>query len=118
MIAIELPWPARSLHPNARVHWAMKARATKASRNYAGWAAKEAGIRAGDFDIPQALKVTVAFAAPSKRRVDEDGVLSSCKAYLDGISDAIGIDDSRFQIAIRRDAPVRGGSVRIELEAA
>lgn len=27
---IALPWPDRRLHPNARVHWAIKARAAAA----------------------------------------------------------------------------------------
>ena len=29
---ITLPWPDRALHPNSRVHWAQKAKATKAGR--------------------------------------------------------------------------------------
>jgi crossover junction endodeoxyribonuclease RusA len=118
MIRIELPWPARSLHPNSRVHWTMRARAAKASRNYAGWAAKEAGIHKSDFDIPQSLKVTAIFFPPDNRRRDVDGMLSSIKSYLDGISDIIGVDDSKWQIALRKEAPRKGGSVRIELESA
>lgn len=118
MIAVTLPWPDRALSPNSREHWARKAKAVKQARITAGWCAREAGIRHGDFDIPNALKVTVAFAAPSKRRVDADNLLASLKAALDGISDAIGVDDSKFEIAIRREPPVKGGLVRIELEAA
>jgi crossover junction endodeoxyribonuclease RusA len=77
-----------------------------------------AGIRLKDPDIPQELKVTAIFAPPDNRRRDIDGMLSSIKSYLDGIADVIGVDDSRWQIAIRREAPIKGGSVRIELEAA
>ena len=117
MIALTLAWPPRELHPNARVHWAVKARKTKNARIVAAWTAKEAGIRNNDPDIPEALKVTVIFSPPDKRRRDEDGMLSSVKGYLDGIADMIGIDDSKFQIAIRKDAPVKGGAVRIELES-
>lgn len=79
---------------------------------------KLAGIRKGDFDLPAALKVTCVFAPPDARKRDADGMLSSIKNFLDGISDAIGVDDSRFEIAIRREPPTKGGSVRIELEAA
>jgi hypothetical protein len=44
--------------------------------------------------------------------------LTACKAYFDGIADAIGINDSRFQ----HQAPVwgiprKGGNVRVILEA-
>jgi crossover junction endodeoxyribonuclease RusA len=118
LIAITLPWPSRSLHPNARVHWARKAQAAKAARQTAGWCAKEAGIRPNDPDIPDALKVNIVFFPPNARAHDLDGCLSSMKSALDGIADALGCNDSKWEIAIRKDAPVKGGSVRIELEAA
>ncbi|RTM07428.1 MAG: hypothetical protein EKK31_11745 [Hyphomicrobiales bacterium] len=118
MIAITLPWPPRSLHPNCRDHWARKAKDTKQARMLAGWCAKEAGLRQGDPDIPENLKVTAIFYPPNRHKHDLDGCLASSKAYLDGIADVIGVDDSKWQIAIRREAPTKGGAVRIELEAA
>ena len=118
MIAILLPWPSRYLHPNSRVHWARKAKAAKAARQTAGWCAKEAGIRQGDPDIPEALKVTAIFMPPNNHAHDLDGCLSALKSSLDGIADALGTNDSKWQIAIRKDAPVKGGLVRIELEQA
>ena len=45
-------------------------------------------------------------------------MLSACKAYFDGIADFIGVDDSKWSIAIRREPVVKGGAVRIELESA
>jgi crossover junction endodeoxyribonuclease RusA len=117
MIAITLPWPSRSLHPNTRVHWTRKAVAAKVARQTGAYCALEAGIRLNDPDIPQALKVTAVFSPPDNRRRDVDGMLSSIKSYLDGISDVIGIDDSKWDIALRREAATKGGSVRIELEA-
>ncbi len=118
MIVIALPWPHKDLRPNARPHWAEKAKAVKQARALAGWTANEIGIRRGDPDIPSALKVTAVFCPPSRRRFDDDNMLSSCKSYFDGIADAIGIDDSKWQIAMRREGVVKGGAVRIELEAA
>lgn len=118
MIAITLPWPPRSLHPNSRKHWAVKAKDAKQARQTAGWCAKEAGIRRGDCDIPQALKVTAIFYPPNRHKHDLDGCLSALKSSLDGIADVIGIDDSKWQLALRKEAPVKGGLVRIELEAA
>ncbi len=118
MIKLELPWPPRVLHPNARVHWAKKALSTKIARMAAACCAREAGIRAGDTDIPQALKVTAIFCPPDNRRRDLDGMLSSIKSYLDGIADVLGVDDSKWQIALRKEAPCKGGAVFIELEAA
>lgn len=118
MISIVLPWPSRTLHPNSRPHWAAKAKAVKKARNDAAWCAREAGIRRGDPDIPAALKVTAVFSPPDNRRRDVDGMLSSIKSYLDGISDIIGVDDSKWQIAMRRGDPVKHGLVTIEIEEA
>jgi crossover junction endodeoxyribonuclease RusA len=118
VIAITLPWPPRSLSPNARVHWSRKARDAKHARQVAGWCVREAGIRPGDFDIPGKLKVTWVFQEPDKRRRDDDNLISSVKAFRDGVADALGIDDSRFETTIRRGTPVKGGAVRVILEAA
>lgn len=119
MIAIDLPWPPRSLHPNARVHWAKRSKEAKICRRLAWGMTLVAGVRKNDPDIPQALKVTAIFSPPDNRRRDVDGMLSSIKSYLDGIADVIGIDDSKWTFgAPRKEAPVKGGLVRIELEAA
>ncbi|TPN03826.1 endodeoxyribonuclease RusA [Mesorhizobium sp. B2-1-3] len=117
MIAIDLPWPPRVLHPNSRVHWTRRAVAARVARQTGAYCTLAAGIRLKDPDIPQSLKVTAIFSPPDGRRRDLDGMLSSVKNYLDGIADVIGIDDSRWQIALRKEAPRKGGSVRIELEA-
>jgi Holliday junction resolvase len=116
MITLVLPFPDRALSPNSHLHWSRKAKAAKAARQTANWIAREAGIRPNDPDIPAALKVTAIFSPPDNRPRDIDGMLSSLKSALDGIADATGVDDSKWQIAIRKDAPVKGGAVRIELE--
>ncbi len=118
MIRIELPWPPRELHPNARVHWGQKAPITRKARLWAQQAAWAAGIRGNDPDIHFNIKATVAFAPPDNRRRDTDGMLSSCKAYIDGIADVLGIDDSKWTIALRREEPRKRGAVFVELEAA
>lgn len=110
---IDLPWPSRDLHPNARVHWARKAKAAKAARQDASLVAKGAGLhRAG----ATAVSLTAIFCPPDGRRRDIDGMLSSMKPSLDGLSDAIGVDDSEWAISLRREAPIPGGNVRIEIE--
>ena len=118
VMVINLPWPPRSLSPNARIHWARKAKDAKQCRLTAFAQTKLAGVGKGDFDLPASLKVTCVFAPPDHRRRDLDNMLSACKSLLDGVSDAIGIDDSKWHIALRKEAPVKGGSVRIELEQA
>lgn len=112
--AVDLPWPDRILHPNARPHHMAKTRATKKARTNAGWLAIEAGLTVMRAD---ALKVSIIFSPPDNRQRDIDGMLSSVKAYLDGIRDVVGVDDSKWAIELCRGIPRKGGNVRILLEA-
>jgi crossover junction endodeoxyribonuclease RusA len=115
MISVDLPWPSRDLHPNARKHWAQRAKAAKKARLDAAIAARAAGIR----KIRAAsLRIIATFSPPDNRRRDSDGMLSSLKSSFDGIADVIGVDDSLWNITIQRAEPVRGGNVRIEIEVA
>jgi crossover junction endodeoxyribonuclease RusA len=115
MIVIELPWPSRDLHPNARVHWAKKAKATKRARSDAAWFALSGGVRTHDFAGLDSLAVTLVFIPPDGRARDTDGMISSVKGYCDGISDVIGVDDSKWVLGIRREKPRKPGFVRIEI---
>ena len=101
MVRIELPWPDRALHPNARPHWAVKGRATKSARIGAAWAAKLSGAP----KLPEgaSVRVTPIITPPNNRGHDTDGVVASCKAAYDGIADWIGIDDRNWS----HGAPVR-----------
>lgn len=111
MTTVSLPWPDKSLHPNARSHWAVKSRATKAARTQAYWLA-----HMGMTELPDGpIAVRIVFHPPDKRRRDVDGMLSACKAYLDGIADAYGVNDNRFRLTIERGEPVKGGCVNITL---
>lgn len=112
---IELPWPSRALHPNARVHWGTKMRATKKARADATIATLTAGIRKID---AQALHVTVHYFPPNRRAHDEDGVLASLKSALDGIADVVGVDDGKWSISMRRGEVRKHGAVLVEIEVA
>lgn len=116
MASVNLPWPSRTLHPNARPHWSKKASATKAARFTASTMAKSSGLTSIRAD---SLKVTCIFSPPDNRARDQDGMLSSCKAYFDGIADVIGIDDSKWlHQAPLWGLPCKGGNVRIQIEVA
>ncbi len=43
-------------------------------------------------------------------------MLASLKSALDGVSDAIGIDDSEFELTLVKGHPFPGGSVTIEFQ--
>jgi crossover junction endodeoxyribonuclease RusA len=42
-------------------------------------------------------------------------MIASHKAAQDGIADALGIDDSKFECSYRLGEPVKGGAVRVEI---
>lgn len=113
---LELPWPSSLLSPNARLHWAAKAKAVKEARSVAGWAA--VSTRELERFKGKALKVTAVFCPPDARRRDRDNMLASIKPYLDGIADVIGVDDSNFELTISKAEPVKHGAVKITLEVA
>lgn len=107
-----LPWPARVVHPNSRAHWRRRAGATTRMRRDAYVLTKAAKLRVGD----GAVQVTLTFYPPDKRRRDLDGCIASCKAYLDGLADALGVDDNRFTLsASLSDICGHDGEVKIEV---
>lgn len=113
---ITLPWPDRALHPNSRVHWAQKAKATKAARHVAFVAARAIGWTNESVPSEGRLSLWIDFYPPDRRRRDDDGLLASMKAARDGIADALGIDDSRFvSHHMLRDEVRRGGEVVVTI---
>lgn len=112
MIVI-LPWPDRRLSPNARVHWSEKAEAARKYRHDAVWIAMEAAGRA--FEASDDVSAMITFIPPDGRRRDTDNMIASIKSGLDGIADAIGIDDSKWKLSIRREEPKAPGSVKVEI---
>lgn len=113
MTAIMLPWPSRDLHPNARVHWARRAKAAKKARADARIATLAAKLP----ELPPGvLALWVTWYPPDRRRRDDDGLIASFKAARDGIADALGIDDSRFRvIPYLSDKPRQGGVVEVKI---
>lgn len=110
---VTLPWPPKELSPNARVHWAKKAKAVKSARDYGFIQAKGSKIT-----IPNVEKLHVwwAFYPPDKRKRDDDNLLASCKAFRDGIADALGVNDHKFISHIElKDEVVRGGVVVVKI---
>lgn len=108
-----LPWPSKSLSPNARVHWAVAAKSKKAHRNAAYMLAKKAGIKLAPDARPL---VSLTFVPPDRRPRDRDNMLASCKSLLDGLADAMGCDDARWRLAIEV-SPDIGGFVRVVVSA-
>jgi crossover junction endodeoxyribonuclease RusA len=109
---VVLPWPDKVLSPNARCHWSRKAKATKAAREAAYWLTWQ---EVGRNMRWKGARLAVTFSPPDKRRRDRDNLQASLKAHFDGISDALGINDSLFVPTYAIGEPVKGGAVRIEI---
>lgn len=117
MISFSFPWPHKDLSPNARIHWAKLASRKKAYRTGCGWEAAQAFSAAGK-PVGRGITAKITFHPPCKRRRDLDNALASIKAGLDGVADVIGVDDSKWALAIEWGDPVAHGRVQIELTAA
>ncbi|WP_414539957.1 hypothetical protein [Stenotrophomonas forensis] len=95
-LELVLPWPSKDLSPNARVHFRVKARATRHARQMAVVLAHEAGWR-GMVLPPGRLHLWIdCYQAPGKKLPDDDNMVGRCKPYRDGIAQLLGIDDALF----------------------
>lgn len=117
MTTLTFPWPAKQLFPNFKRshHWSAYRKHCKMARNY-GWA-----ILLGDSvstltliraALPKDGKITLTIEAqPPMRRgsvPDEDNLKGALKHYLDGIADALGVDDARFRFSEMQWLPKQG----------
>jgi len=106
-----LPWPPKELSPNARLHWSKVAKAKKSYRQISWTLALEAKIKAmGE----EAIHLGVTFYPPDRRGRDTDNMLASMKSGLDGIADALGVNDKRFVFTLVVSKETLG-QVKVEL---
>lgn len=94
---VTLPFPPSTLNPNRKGHWAKVAKAKRDYRSQCWLYSVEAG--AGRATLPEGrLALWLEFYPPDRRKRDDDNMIASFKAGRDGLADALGIDDSRFQV--------------------
>ena len=111
---IEFPWPGKDLSPNARVHRMTRAAVIRNARGGAYYIARTllpVGKRWSD-----KCHLEIEFRPPDRRKRDLDNMLASIKATLDGLSDAMGIDDSGWTLTLTRGELVKGGAVIITIQ--
>lgn len=108
-----LPYPAKALWPNSRGHWAIKARETKKHRAYAwGLAKSRPDVSLGNGSIPIAITLHPKKTGPVP---DNDNIIGSAKSYLDGIAQAIGVNDKHFAAPTVKIASERTGQMILEV---
>lgn len=116
MLEFTLPWPQSKLSPNARVHWSTLAKEKKAYRS-ACWLTALDQLHGWRPEVPEGpLLVELEFVPPTRRTYDRDNLIARMKAGLDGLSDALRIDDKRFStLTARVNAEQIGGLVRVRI---
>jgi crossover junction endodeoxyribonuclease RusA len=115
---IVLPWPPKELSPNnkpaSKAGRMAKHRVEQNYRQACFWLTKEAqetisGVR---------VHLTITFVPPDRRARDLDNMLASIKSGLDGVADALGVNDKIFRPVTIDVTEEIGGMVRIEFSNA
>ena len=108
-VMITLYHPPAALHPNARVVWQAKARATFSYRRAAFLAAKDYAYGW------EAAEVQATFYVKTNRRRDRDNLLASLKAAFDGLADAGLVADDCGRTHLPVQIAVDKASPRVEI---
>jgi crossover junction endodeoxyribonuclease RusA len=113
MPQVSFPWPPKQLFPNFKRshHWTAYHKHCRNARTL-GWGlvAAEIGPKLRQYEAPGRLAIRIQARPPKRggRVPDDDGLIGAAKHYLDGISSALGIDDSRFSIGAVEWLPKEG----------
>lgn len=106
---IVLPFPPAALSGHAKGHWRSKSGPTAKHREWARLATKAATpIIPASGDI----RVHIRFVPPD-RRGDRTNFANRMKPYLDGIADALSVNDARFLPSYEFCAPEKPGRVEV-----
>lgn len=110
---IRLPFPPSSLsgHATGGTHW-RKAKVVKEWREKAFVATWDAEIR-----IPEDgdIRLHIHFV-PADRRGDRCNFFIRCKPIIDGIADALSINDARFLPSMSFGEPQKPGWIEVTIE--
>jgi crossover junction endodeoxyribonuclease RusA len=117
VFTIHLAFPSPDLFPNRSKgkHWAAtyKAKTEAVTSSYILTRAQTRGWEPTDKD----LSVTVTFLMPDKRKRDADNCLAAAKSALDGIAQALKVDDFQFQpVKVFRRFGTKPGALIVEID--
>lgn len=109
---IRLPFPPASLSGHAKGNWHGKSAVVARARAEAKRLTEEAGVTAppGDGDI----RLAICFVPPDNRG-DRVNFPNRIKPYIDGIADALGVNDKRFHPSYEFCAAEKPGYVEVRL---
>jgi len=109
-----LPWPPKGLSPNDRLHWAALSRLKREYRK----ACRLQVLAQGAQPMEGCLRVQLEFVPPDRRKRDWDNLVASMKAGLDGLADALQVDDAQFVLSFHVARDQIAGLVRVSVEPA
>lgn len=128
---VNLPWPHKGLSPNARVNRYAKAKLFKQHKITACVYTKKAMLEAGvhkanpliDEDTKYfgkkggTINLRLICTPPKTRYRDEDNLIATCKAFIDGVAEALRVNDCCFHFREQIWKPADGiGLLCIELD--
>jgi crossover junction endodeoxyribonuclease RusA len=111
---VTLPFPPKELNPNQRNHWSVLARAKKRYRELCWVLALKAGLTPEAVKGWEAADVHLNFYPPDRRGRDGDNMLAAMKAGIDGLADAVGMDDKHFKVTFDVSDDI-GGMVKVSI---
>jgi crossover junction endodeoxyribonuclease RusA len=107
---IELPFPSSRLSGHHNVHWRVLQPVKKQHREWACAATKAADV--GPVPAKGDIRVSVVFYPPDNRG-DRFNYPNRLKPYVDGIADALGVNDRRFLPVFHYAEPVGKDNARV-----
>jgi crossover junction endodeoxyribonuclease RusA len=108
---IAVPFPPASLSGHNSGHWRAKSKTVRQYREWACIMTKQAKITApatGD------IRLRITFYPPD-RRGDRTNFANRAKPIIDGVADALGVNDRRFLPEYHFGEPEQPGRVTIEV---
>ena len=103
-------WPYKELNPNSSAHFQVKAKKKAIYKNDCYYLTKMANIPKADYK-----EMHIIFYKPNRRYMDLDNMLASMKSGLDGMCEALEMDDRCFKKITIEVAENIGGMVKIDL---
>ncbi len=98
-LCVIVPWPHPYLSPNSRINWRLKAEVISRARMQAYGLTRSIISQKEHFSAnPANGRINVKFITHprDKRARDEDNIIASMKGCLDGIADAMKVNDAFF----------------------
>ena len=112
---IRLPWPPSKTSKNGpQGDYFGKA---KAAKKYKTTCAKECMARHVRQMDADRVQVDIEFFPPTAHAFDLDNILARAKQGLDAVSEAIGVDDSKWdRMTLTRGPKLRGGCLLVHIK--